>query len=422
MTSPLNPANASLRTDRHKLRLAYFVSHPIQYQAPLLRRIAQEEDIDMTVFFSSDMSVRTQGFSDPGFGVSVKWDVPLLEGYKHEFLPVLRNSDRLGPFSPLNRGIARAIRRGRFDAVWVHGYSSLAMLQAIHAASAQQIPVLLRGETTLYDHKRSRMRLAAKSLFFAVLRRQVSALLAIGESNTAYWRHYFGEDFPIFPFHYCVDNEFFQRQCEAASKCREQFRSSLGLEAGRPVILYASKLTSRKRCADLLEAFLKLSNSGRAGPAPYLLIVGDGEERAALEIRAKQAGRDDVRFFGFRNQSELPRFYNLCDVFVLASVDEPWGLVVNEAMNAGRAVIVSDQVGCQKDLVHDGVNGSVVKARDVDGLAQSLQAVLANEETWQQMGAQSLRIVQEYSFDRNVTGLRRALQALVPSFHAAVNS
>src|SRR5712675_1980554 len=79
---------------KNKVRLAYLVSHPIQYQAPLLRRIAQEPDIDLTVFFGSDFSVRD--YKDAGFGVGVKWDVPLLDGYRHEFLPVLRDSSNPG--------------------------------------------------------------------------------------------------------------------------------------------------------------------------------------------------------------------------------------------------------------------------------------------------------------------------------------
>ena len=68
---------------KKKVRLAYLVSHPIQYQAPLLRRIAQEPDIDLTVFFGSDFSVRD--YKDKGFGVEVKWDVPLLDGYGTNF-------------------------------------------------------------------------------------------------------------------------------------------------------------------------------------------------------------------------------------------------------------------------------------------------------------------------------------------------
>jgi glycosyltransferase involved in cell wall biosynthesis len=243
-------------------------------------------------------------------------------------------------------------------------------------------------------------------------------VLSVGDANSAYWRHYFGETFPIFPCHYAVDNLFFQQKSEAASRSREEFRACLGLAPGRPVILFAAKLISRKRCSDLLEAFLQVSSSNSVQPAPYLLIVGDGEERSALESRAKAARPGDVRFLGFRNQSELPRFYDLCNVFVLASVHEPWGLAVNEVMNAGRAVIVTDEVGCQKDLVQHGVNGCVIRGRDVQGLAASLQIVLASEATWQTMGEQSLRIIQNYTFDQNVSGLREALQTLVPGFSA----
>jgi glycosyltransferase involved in cell wall biosynthesis len=403
-------------SSQHKLRLAYFVTHPIQYQAPLLRRIAQEGDIDLKVFFSSNISVRS--YLDPGFGVSVKWDVPLLDGYNYEFLPALRDTKTLGFSRPINYRIRRIIREQGFDALWAHGYSTSTNLQAILAASSMKIPVLLRAESTLNDRPRSRLTLAAKNVFFAMLRKRVSAVLSIGEANEAYWRRYLGEEFPVFQFHYTVDNEFFQRECAKASKSREEFRQSLGLDANRPVILYASKLHARKRCGDLLEAYLRISKSGAQGPVPYLLIVGDGEERAMLEDRAKEAAPGDVRFFGFRNQTELPRFYDLCNVFVLASVNEPWGLAINEVMNAGRAVIVTDEVGCQKNLVQDGVNGCVIRARDIDGLADSLRLVLADERTWQAMGTQSLRIIQDFSFEQNVAGLRQALQHVVPGFQA----
>lgn len=409
--------NTTVYSDQRKLRLAYFVTHPIQYQAPLLRRIAKEEDIDLKVFFSSNISVR--GYIDSGFGVSVKWDVPLLEGYNHEFLPAIRDKNQLSFSRPINYRIKQIIRAHGFDAVWVHGYNTLTNLQVIQAASSMKIPVFLRAESTLTDRPRSRNTLAAKRMFFSVLRRKISAVLSIGEANEAYWRRYLGEQVPIFPFYYTVDNEFFQRECANASRSRDEFRQSLGLDADRPVILYASKLQARKRCGDLLEAYLKYSKSGIKGRKPYLLIVGDGEQRASLENRAREAGAtDDIRFLGFRNQTELPRFYDLCNVFVLASVDEPWGLVVNEVMNAGRAVIVSDQVGCQKNLVQHGVNGCVIRARDISGLADSLGFVLADQHRWQTMGEQSLRIIQGYSFEQNVSGLRQTLQHVVPGFQA----
>src|ERR1700690_416431 len=108
-----------------KLKLAYMVSHPIQYQAPLLRRLAQEPDIDLTVFFWSDHTAHA--YADSGFGgVEVKWDVPLLDGYKYEFLPAIRPSPAEPTFSaPINRGFYRVLREGEFDALWLHGYWSL---------------------------------------------------------------------------------------------------------------------------------------------------------------------------------------------------------------------------------------------------------------------------------------------------------
>ena len=135
-----------------------------------------------------------------------------------------------------------------------------------------------------------------------------------------------------------------------------------------------------------------------------------------LENRANEARPGDIRFLGFRNQSELPRFYDLCNVFVLASVDEPWGLAINEVMNAARPVIVSDQVGCQKNLVHPGLNGFVIRAGDASGLAESLRNVLANSQTAQTMGAESLRIITQFDFEQNVSGLRQALHAVAPGF------
>ena len=397
------------------LRLAYFVSHPIQYQAPLLRRIAAEPDVDMTVFFSSDVSVR--GHVDPGFGVNVKWDVPILAGYKHEFLPRMRDADHLSFFRPLNWGFMSRLR-GKFDVVWVHGYATLSALQAILAARLLGIPVLMRTDSTLFDRPRSAAKRLAKRVFFRVLEQCVDGVLTIGSGNLAYWRYYFGDRVPTFRLNYAVDNEFFQLRCREASKERDFMRRQLGLEEGRPVILFASKLQERKRCSDLLDAFLRLESSRDDRARPYLLIVGDGEERAKLEKRAKDAQTSDVRFLGFQNQQSLPAFFDLCDVFVLVSVDEPWGLVVNEVMNAGKAVIVSTEVGCQMDLVEDGVNGYVVKPGDIDGLACALSRVLAHPAKTRLMGTKSLEKIQAYSFEQNVSELRRALEALEPSFGA----
>ena len=134
-------SQAPLASER-PVRLAYLVSHPIQYQAPLLRRIARDPGIDLTVLFGSDFSVR--GYKDEGFGVDVKWDVPLLEGYKSEFLPTLRDNGTEGTLSPISYGISRRLARGvdgqPFDVMWVHGYATANQLYGILAAKALEFP------------------------------------------------------------------------------------------------------------------------------------------------------------------------------------------------------------------------------------------------------------------------------------------
>ncbi len=396
---------------RKKVKLAYLVSHPIQYQAPLLRRISQEPDIDLTVFFGSSFSVRE--YKDKGFGVGVQWDVSLLHGYRYEFLPAIRDGERTGMTWPMNYGIFSRLRGDScepgFDALWVHGYATVNAIHAMLAAKALGIPVLLRAESWLRDRERSGVKLVAKQLFFKMLRELVDGVMPIGTLNAEYWRHYLGEDFPLFTMPYAVDNDYFQQRSQESRDGRAKLMEELKLQAGKPMILFASKLQSRKRCGDLLEAYRNLSVEREIEPLPYLVIVGDGEERAELESRAGAYGLDGVRFCGFRNQSELPGFFDLATVFVLPSRHEPWGLIVNEVMNAGRAVIVSDDVGCQPDLVTDGVEGCVFPAGDVLALTDALRKVLATPVTAARMGERGLERIRTWSFEEDIRGLRQAL-------------
>ncbi len=416
-SSDLSPEHDTKR----KVRVAYLVSHPIQYQAPLLRRISREEDIELVVFFGSNFSV--QEYVDKGFGVDVKWDVSLVDGYRHEFLPAIWDKRRTGPTSQLSHGIFNRLRRGfggeGFDVLWVHGYSTLNALQGMVAAKSLGIPVLLRAESRVSLTHGGALKRGMKRLFFFGIKQLVDGVLPIGTLNAAYWTHYLGEDVRRSLMPYAVDNLYFQSRCQKAVAGRDNLRRGLDLDPSRPVILFASKLQKRKRCEDLLEAYLNLSSGVGAGPHPYLVIVGDGEERAALEKRVSQSGSTGVRFCGFRNQSELPTFFDLATVFVLPSEREPWGLIVNEVMNAGRAVIVSDDVGCQPDLVEEGIEGCVFPAGDVGALTDALRRVLATPETANAMGQRGLAKIKTWDFEEDVRGLRRAVAQVSRKINAS---
>jgi glycosyltransferase involved in cell wall biosynthesis len=419
--SNLNDVSAGNASDvahpPRKVRVAYFVTHPIQYQAPMLRRIACENDIDLRVFFSSDISVR--GYSDMGFGgIQVRWDVPLLDGYSYEFLPGFRKDRMVSFATPLNYGILSRLRRGGFDAVWVHGYYNFNCLRAILAAWLLRIPVILRSEAPPNDRIRSKTTHITKRLFFKILRQAIHCFAAIGKAHVGYWQHYLGSDMPIFFMPYAVDNHYFASRATDASRNRETLRQELGLEVSHPVFLFASKLQARKRCIDLVDAFLQLSPAPGVEPPAYLLIIGDGDERSTIEKRVQESGFSNVRMLGFKNQSELPRFFDLCEVFILPATHENWGLIVNEVMNTARAVVVSDQVGCHVDLVEEGKNGFVFPAGDVDALSAILRRFVENSLLARAMGQQGPKTIARYSFEEDVRGLRQALAFCVPGFVA----
>jgi len=397
---------------RNPIRLAYLVSHPIQYQAPLLRRIAQDPSIDLTVFFSSDFSLHS--YKDQGFGVPITWDTPLTDGYKHEFLPIFGNSTT---HRPLNHGLFTRLKgsgnKPAFDVLWIHGYASLNALQAMLAAKALGIPVLLRAESWLNDRPRSLSKLIAKKLFLLAIKPLITGVLPIGTLNRAYWAHYLGATFPMWTIPYAVDNAAFEALTNKAAIRRTELQVELHLDPTRPVILFASKLQPRKRAVDLLDAYLALTPNRE--PHPYLLFVGDGEDRPLLAARINEAaahGIHSIRLCGFRNQSELPRFFDLATVFVLPSRHEPWGLVVNEAMAAALPVIVSDEVGCHPDLITPGVEGLVFPAGNIPALTNALRQILETPCAAKRMGQNARTRIRQWDFEADLRGLHQALAAV----------
>lgn len=360
------------------IRLLYLVSHPIQYQAPLLRRIAAEPGIVLRVLFARDTEA---GYYDEGFGREVRWDVPLRQGY----------DSVLAGETDFAAEIAAA------DAIWLHGWQGGWLRRALRLARRHGKPVLLRGENTdaaMPDG--SGLRGWLKRRFLAWVFARVTAFLAIGSANRAYYRARGIAPERIFSVPYAIDNQAFATA--AARSQREALRAELGLEPGRKVVLFAGKLMARKHPDTLLAAW---QAAAWDGPAPHLLFVGDGELRSALMAAATPG----VVFAGFRNQSELPAFYDLADLFVLASQREPWGLAVNEAMACGTAILVGAELGCATDLVDDEC-GAVVPAGDVATLAAALPAMLLRSE---QAGAAAARRIAAWGFEADVAGLKAAL-------------
>lgn len=400
---------------KQTMRIAFLNTHPIQYNAPLYAYLNAEPDLDVTVLYLSDFSVR--GDVDVDFGREVKWDIDLLSGYRSVFLGDAAARRRPGGFfSMVAPELWSEIRSGRYDALVIHGHNYLSHHLALIAAQSIKLPVYMRCETHL-GLSRSPIKSLLRKPLLGWFYRHFAGFLAIGTANKEFYYSMGVSEEKIFHVPYAVDNDRFARLSALESKERMRLRLKWSIPSNVPTILFAAKLQERKHPDDLLRACAVLS---REGVKFHLLMAGSGEMESRLRMLAADLPSDTVSFLGFVNQSELPELYGVSDVFVLPSTDEPWGLAINEAMAAGLAVVASREIGAARDIVIDGVNGRVFNARDVDALAAVLRDVVEDSNKRRSMGEASQSIIAQWGYAECLRGIRKALarQALQPQAHS----
>jgi glycosyltransferase involved in cell wall biosynthesis len=407
------------RRARGAKRLAIFTSHPIQYQAPLFRALAASELIEPTVYFGSRHGVDVA--MDPGFGQAFRWDIPLLEGYGHAFLPNTASKPDVSRFRGVRlSGAEEVLARGDHDALLLLGWQTFAHVQMLRAAWQIGLPVILRGESTLARAEVGGARASARRTVWLPVRQQlyraafarVHAFLVIGSRNREYYRSFGVPDEKLFWAPYGVHNEWFALAQSERAVARERVRSRLAIGPDTLVFASSAKLIERKRPLDLVDAVAAVRGRGIDAHA---LFIGDGEERPAIEQRASAHGiRSAVTIAGFVNQGELPAWYAAADALVLPSdARETWGLVVNEAMAAGLPVVVSDAAGCSPDLVHEGENGFTYVCGDVVALADRLAFVAAlGPDGRREFGNRSRDIVTQFGIDAVVRATEAAVRAV----------
>ncbi len=382
-----------------KIKLAILTSHPIQYQAPLFRKISAREELELRVYFQSDVSIRGEGFFDKEFNREIKWDVPLLDGYRYHFLKGVTN-------------LLKWLVEDKPNFLLVYGWNSFTNWGAIFLSKLLGMKTLLLGESPLNQElmKEPKRRFVKKVLLGGVLFKLIDRFLYIGEENKKFYQYYGVPDTKLFFAPYAVDNMRFQETAHELKPKRDELREKNSIGPNDIVVLSVGKLIPKKRPLDTLKAFALLEASCHA-PAVHVIFTGDGELRLALEAYVQQHKLENVHFVGFKNQTELPAYYTLADIFVLPSgAGETWGLVVNEAMNFGLPVVISDLPGSGFDLVHDGVNGFRFPVGDIEELSQKLKKLIEDETMRRRFGEESSKIIQGYSYEKDIEGLLRALR------------
>jgi glycosyltransferase involved in cell wall biosynthesis len=385
-----------------RFRVLAVASHPVQYAAPIFRLMAQHAQLDFHVAYCSMRGA--EAGHDPEFGHSVKWDVPLLDGYAWTHVPN-RGSGAESFFGLRNPGLWKFIRKGQFDAVicfvsylrWTFWISYL-------AARICGAPFIFGTDASSIEPRDGRKwKRKFKRLAWPLLFRLSGQVLTASTAGKQTMRSFGIPEDRISMTLDTVDNDWWTEQSQRVD--RNEVRASWGVDPAEKVILFCGKLQPWKRPLDALRAFAAADISRST-----LVFAGDGALRANIVSEATSLGLESrVRMLGFVNQSQLPAVYRACDIMVIASDYEPFGLVVNEAMLCGCVVVASDKVGACQDLIIPDETGFIFGCGDVQALAGVLRDIFTKPNSLRDISVKARTRMRSWSPQVSAAALADAI-------------
>jgi glycosyltransferase involved in cell wall biosynthesis len=265
-------------------------------------------------------------------------------------------------------------------------------------ARRARVPLILWA--SLWAHPRS-VPHAFSYLPLKHLYRSADAVVTYGPHVSAYVHAGGARHVHIAP--QAVDNTFWSSS-EVSAPTDPQWPSEAVVK-----FLFAGRPAREKGLGVLVEAW---STAGLQAPTAALVLVGAGSTPPWVPAGGA------VVYLPSVSQVELRNFYSRADVLVVPSIPtptfrEPWGLVVNEAMNRGLPVIASDAVGAAAGgLVRDGRNGVIVPSSDPIALAAALRRLAGDPVLRERLGSAGREDVRAYTYEAWADGFSQALAEL----------
>jgi glycosyltransferase involved in cell wall biosynthesis len=388
---------------RYRLLLAF--THPVQYTSPVLREAVKHPKLDIMAAYCS-LQGADPGI-DPGFGVEVAWDVPLLDGYP--WVQVPNRSPRPGLngfFGLINPGLWTMVRQGGYDAVVAYtGYANASFWILAAASKIYRVPLLFGTDaTSLKPRDGKRWKLAVKRFLLPAIFRLANVIIIPSEAGRQFILSLGIPESRIFLTPFATDNTWWRRR--AAEVDRRAVRQKWNIPEEAVVTLFCAKLQPWKRPHDVLRAFVNANVEGT-----YLVFAGEGPLRTDLEAEAKSLGiAERVRFLGFVNQTGLPSVYRSADLFILPSEYDPCPVVVCEAMLCGCPAVLSDEIRGRFDLVKHGETGFIYPCGNIDALAKVLSNALADRVKLSELSRAASARMDTWTPRENVEGVARAVE------------
>lgn len=390
------------------VRLAIIVSHPIQHFAPWHREIAKLPGIDLRVFFCCDWGVAS--YLDPEFQVPIAWDIPLVEGYEHEFLEIAQRPEHLGFWQVDNPSVKAALEKFDPDVVKIFGYAYRTNWRVAKWTRRRRKPLLIYSDSNVRAQPVFWKR-GIKETIVRYFYGHVDGALYVGDNNLAYHNHYGVPLERMFPGVLPIDCQSLLSAVPDRLLARRDLREQHGIPQDSFVVMLCGKYIARKRPLDLVVAS---HEAARRGLPVWSLLVGDGPERASLVEYCRQAGVANTVLTGFVNQSKISEYYAAADIVAVTSEYDPHPLVVSEGAAFGLPVIASDQIGCigVNDTAQPGVNALIYECGNQEQLSNCLERLYTDRFLYDNMSRASLQIAATQDVTIAATKLAAAARQL----------
>lgn len=181
---------------------------------------------------------------------------------------------------------------------------------------------------------------------------------------------------------------------------------------GSRILLTVGRLVSAEPGKGVDSVIRVLPDVLKAVPNAFYIVAGGGDLQGRLQELAREgSARDRIRFVGKLKPEQLRDYYSRCDIFVMPSVQEGFGIAFLEAMAFGKPVVAADRGGAP-EVVQQGVTGFLVEPGDRGGLTKRLIELLCNDALRRKMGEVGRqRVEQNFTFERFAERLKRMLDA-----------
>ncbi len=375
-------------------RIAFIHEEVDTYRIPFFENLNRSRDIKPTVFYCEKAHPLRGGNLNLGKSAQFSETLP---GYRVK-IPFFKREMKCNP------RIWKKLSEGNFDYIALGGYYNITMPLAILWALIHSVPYTIISESHLLN-PRSVWKSLLKRLLLPFIIKHADFLMPLGKFQAEYLIHYGAKAKDIYYFPNTSDIDFFTDKSNKYRKKKNEVKQELGIKS-KYIVLYVGRLSEEKGLPTLLKAFKEIKSSY---DDITLVIIGEGQLRGALKNLTSKKEIDNVRFEGFVENKDLPRYYAIADIFVLPSRNEPWGVVVTEAMACSLPLILSDKVGSRGDLLREGKNGFCFNNDNSRQLASHIKRFLKNPASIEKMGKNSREIIKNFDYSSCERNLRNAL-------------